>query len=180
MTASVVDQFEFFQFAIMHCTRGDAVRDVCAQLDYWNHRPYRIENDRLDVRRIVLSGQGPHNLPDICNGYLLVEVPGRDGTKTLFVSSVFDGAHSLLMCLSRVMPRGVLGFRVEALHRQYPANKLFQFENFEATRLVRVMKETRWEYFEMGAPLWFENTELYKARIKKERLTPAILSSTRL
>jgi hypothetical protein len=176
VSASVIDQFGFFQFAIMHCSRDDALRDICTQLNDWKHRPYRVESAHLDVRRILLSDQGPHNPPDICNGYLLVEASGRDGTKTLFVSSVSDGANSLLICLSRVMPRGVLGFRVENLRRQYPANKLFQFENFEVTRLVRVMKETRWEYFELGKPLWFEDSELYSARIKKARLTPEVLS----
>lgn len=38
-------------------------------------------------------------------------------------------------------------------------------------RLVRVMQDPRWVFFEMGEPLPFEQTEKYTERIKKKRLT---------
>ena len=38
-------------------------------------------------------------------------------------------------------------------------------------RLVRVMQDPRWDFFEMGEPLPFEQTEKYTERIKKKRLT---------
>ena len=41
----------------------------------------------------------------------------------------------------------------------------------EKRRLVRVMQDPRWDFFEIGEPLPFEQTEKYTERIKKKRLT---------
>ncbi len=38
-------------------------------------------------------------------------------------------------------------------------------------RLVRVMQDPRWDFYEEGNPFPFEQTEKYKERIKKKRLT---------
>ncbi len=38
-------------------------------------------------------------------------------------------------------------------------------------RLVRVMQDPRWDFYEIGEPFPFEQTEKYKERIKKKRLT---------
>jgi hypothetical protein len=174
---TVIDHDGFFQFAIVHATLKSTLKALRDQLDLWKHRPYRIESGVLDVRRITLSPHGPHTAPSIQTGYVLAEVRGRDGVKTLFTSSVNDGANSLLCCLSRRVPRGILKFRVESLNRKYPGNLLCQFEDFETVRLVRAMKDgDRWEFFEIGKPLWFEDPGFYKARNKKDRITSQIIA----
>ena len=38
-------------------------------------------------------------------------------------------------------------------------------------RLARVMQDPRWDFYEKGEPFPFEQTEKYKERIKKKRLT---------
>lgn len=42
-------------------------------------------------------------------------------------------------------------------------------------RYVHVMQNPRWEFWESGEPLPFEQTERYKERIKKKRLTNEML-----
>lgn len=177
MKSTIVDQYGFFQFAIVHATLKSTLKALRDQLDLWNHRPYRIESGELDIRRITLSPQGPYTAPSVQKGYVLAEVRGRDGVKTLFTSSVNDGASSLLRCLSRRVPRGILKFRVESLKRKYPANFLSQLEDFDTVRLVRAMKDgDRWEFFEIGRPLSFEEPKHYAARNKKDRITPEIIA----
>jgi hypothetical protein len=174
---SIVDRYGFFQFAIFDCAIPAAVAGIHAQLDEWSHRPYRTELGYLDVRRIMLSPHGPHTLPSVCKGIILAEVSGKGRLQTLFVSSVADGAHSLLHCVSRRISGGISGFRAESLRRRYPASKVFRIEQFETVRFVRAMKgDTRWEFFEKGPPLWFEDVEHYKSRNVKDRLNPEVIA----
>jgi len=43
--------------------------------------------------------------------------------------------------------------------------------NFNNERFIRVMWDSKWDFYELGQPLFFENTEQYKVRLKKRRLT---------
>ncbi len=43
-------------------------------------------------------------------------------------------------------------------------------------RVVRVLKNQRWDFFEYGTPLSFEKNEEYNNRVKKDRLTSELLS----
>lgn len=36
--------------------------------------------------------------------------------------------------------------------------------------------DSNWEFFEKGAPLWFENTKYYKARNVKDRMNPGVIA----
>ena len=50
--------------------------------------------------------------------------------------------------------------------------RLFEFLGQNGKkRLVRVMQDPRWDFYEIGEPFPFEQTEKYKERIKKKRLT---------
>lgn len=50
--------------------------------------------------------------------------------------------------------------------------RLFDFLGSNGTeRMVRVMQEPHWDFYEIGEPFPFEQTEKYKERIKKKRLT---------
>ena len=50
--------------------------------------------------------------------------------------------------------------------------RLFDFLGSNGTeRMVRVMQDPRWDFYEIGEPFPFEQTEKYKERIKKKRLT---------
>ncbi len=50
--------------------------------------------------------------------------------------------------------------------------RMFHFLGPNGTeRLVRVMQDPRWDFYEEGNPFPFEQTEKYKERIKKKRLT---------
>ena len=50
--------------------------------------------------------------------------------------------------------------------------RLFDFLGSNGTeRMVRVMQDPHWDFYEIGEPFPFEQTEKYKERIKKKRLT---------
>ena len=179
MRTSVVDRFGFFQFAILPVSLRQAVDAIRAQLNAWQHRPYQVGYDRLDVRRVLLSRQGPKKLPAIEKARVVFEVRDASaGVKSLFVSSVADGDNSLLHCLSRRVAGGIIALRMEDLCAVYPMNQVLLLDNFEVRRIVRVMKDERgWDFFEEGPPLWFEDAGNYLSFRKKDRLTPTILEA---
>ena len=50
--------------------------------------------------------------------------------------------------------------------------RMFRFFGSNGTeRMVRVMQDPHWDFYEIGEPFPFEQTEKYKERIKKKRLT---------
>lgn len=54
--------------------------------------------------------------------------------------------------------------------------RFFRYMSKNGTcRYVHVMQDPRWEFWESGEPLPFEQTERYKERIKKKRLTNGML-----
>lgn len=54
------------------------------------------------------------------------------------------------------------------------ADQINSFEvdaNGKPARTVRVMKDDRWDFFQEGSPLGFEQTERYESRLVRDRLT---------
>lgn len=166
-----------FNFAVLAC-RLDVVLDgLIAQLTDWNARPFRVEHGALDARRLLLSAQGPHNMPSIESGYLLAEVDGPRGPHTLFLSSIGDGGHSVQHCLTRRCQIDLVGFQASDPDVMYSSNSVYLVRNSETLRIGRAMLDSdRWEFFEKGAALWFENPEHYRARVIRKRLTADIIA----
>ncbi|SRR5581483_4431019 len=64
------------------------------------------------------------------------------------------------------------------LARDYRSEGFCSFEHVSESgreRVVHVILEPRWKFFEQGEVLSFENPEYYKRRIIRERLTPEIV-----
>jgi hypothetical protein len=130
------------------------------------------------VRVIYESPDGPNQLPAIQIGILLSEVNGVDGKKTLFVSSVADGYSSMILSLSKAIPGRHISVNVSRLDLAYPANAINVVEAGKSVRSVQVMLDgDRWIFFQSGEPLSFEDVDRYRARRKKDRLTPQMIST---
>jgi hypothetical protein len=109
---------------------------------------------------------------------LLIEVSGLEGKKTLFVSSGADGNWTLINNISKTIPGAHLVIEVSRPDLKYPRNAISAMANGERFRVVYAMRdEPSWQFYDLGPPLDFEDVIHYRARIKKERLTPAIIAS---
>lgn len=53
----------------------------------------------------------------------------------------------------------------------YDMRLFYHIGKDNSMRMVRVMQDPRWDFYEIGEPFPFEQTEKYKERIKKKRLT---------
>lgn len=173
----ILAQFDRFAFSILPCGLELAHQAIRRQGDQWRKTFDLDESSCRDVRAIYESLDGPNQLPAIEIGILLSEVNGKDGKRTLFVSSVNDGYSSMVLSLSKAIPGTHLSVNVSRLDIRYPANAISVVEGGKSVRSIYVMLDgDRWVFFQKGEPHSFEDVDRYGARRKKDRLTPQIVS----
>lgn len=85
---------------------------------------------------------------------------------TMMLSNLIDGWQTLGYILNKVKGIQMLDLSLMDDYVQF---------NFNDDRFIRVMWDDRWDFYEFGQPLPFENTQQYKARLKKDRLTPEMV-----
>ena len=56
-------------------------------------------------------------------------------------------------------------------NQEYDIRLFYHWGRDHSERMVRVMQDPHWDFYEIGEPFPFEQTEKYKERIKKKRLT---------
>lgn len=173
---TILSLYERFSFSIIPCSLSLAREAILAQSAAWG-KPLAIDcATARDIRPIFSSPDGPAHPPAVRKAILLSEVVGPEGVKTLFVSSVADGYSSMVYTISGKLPGLHLEVQISRLSIDYPRNALTAIEGQEAVRVVYSMKDTSsWEFFERGRTLPFEQLEFYKARRKRDRLTPEII-----
>lgn len=93
----------------------------------------------------------------------------------IMVSNYCDGLESLTYRLSADMQIEVYNFRISSDSAPNPVNSLTFIKDGTFVRVIYALKEEKWQYYAIGDPLYFENTELYNNRIIKKRLNRAIL-----
>lgn len=85
----------------------------------------------------------------------------RDGWYTLIYSLFRSiGAETFNFYLSDIKDKGKIGFYAYGL-------------NYE--RVVRVLFDDKWQFFEKGEPLFFENVDIYKNRKIVDRMNNEVL-----
>ncbi|EFN8788075.1 hypothetical protein DCA27_22640, partial [Escherichia coli] len=60
---------------------------------------------------------------------------------------------------------------------EYPLMEMSFIESGKTIRLIRVIKENKWIFYEVGEPLWFEEKENYSKRRIADRITYDLLLS---
>jgi hypothetical protein len=174
----ILARFDRFAFSILPCGLELAHEAIRKLGDQWRKTFDLDEPSCRDVRVIYESPDGPNQLPAIQIGILLSEVNGSDGKKTLFVSSVGDGYSSMILSLSKAIPGQHLSVNVSRLDIAYPANAINVVDAGKSVRSIHVMLDgDSWVFFQKGEPLSFEDVDRYRARRKKDRLTPQIVST---
>lgn len=101
--------------------------------------------------------------------------PCVNDRKLIFVSNLSDGWDSLLYCLARESKSSYLLFRL--LQGDYPLLEMSFVDSGKTIRLIRVMKENKWMFYDVGNPLWFEEEDNYSRRRITDRVTYELLLS---
>ncbi len=179
---TILEELRIFSFTIIP-GEGERIADVIKEKGaQWGTREYEIDRPcQRDVRIITLSPNGLSQWSAIRRAILLSEVQSSEGPINLFVSSVRDGYRSMVVAISKAIPDEVVQFRMS----YFPASVgtacfIKSFVAGKSQRSVYVTRDDisdRWEFFEQGQPLKFEEPELYQARRKKDRLNLTIISS---
>jgi len=83
----------------------------------------------------------------------------------------------MIISMSKTIPGTHLLFEISRPDLAYPRSAVRAVEAGESVRTVYAMRDSdAWVFFEKGDPLPFEETNLYHARRKKDRLTPEIIA----
>ncbi|MED0060807.1 hypothetical protein RCU70_05960 [Escherichia marmotae] len=154
-------------FAVVNSDFNDIERTIHNGLN-WPSEP--ISNRKL-IEEIHLTIQRGGTLPSEGVFYY----PCIDDSKLIFLSNLSDGWDSLLYCLSKKNKSSYLLFRL--LMGEYPLMEMSFIESGKTIRLIRVIKENKWIFYEVGEPLWFEEKENYSKRRIADRITYDLLLS---
>ena len=87
---------------------------------------------------------------------------------TVMATNLIDGWHTLGWILNKKAKINMLELTLEDDYRLF---------NYNQDRIIRVMWDGHWDFFEQGTPFEFENIEQYKKRLKTQRLTSEMIVS---
>lgn len=96
---------------------------------------------------------------------------------TLFTSNLSDGGSSLVFIMNEFLKLDSISLRISKTEDFYKVYDFDYYKDGDSIRYVRSMQDPRWEFYERGNPLWFEDIELYKQRMIKKRMNKEILIS---
>lgn len=144
------------------------VREILGKGLGWPKEPMQ---DKRNVGEIKLPVHNSGAIPAIGVFYH----PCINEQKLIFVSNKSDGWDSLLYCITRDRPFEYLSFRV--MPGTFPLMEMSLVRGGEVARLVRAMKEIRWDFYEIGDPLWFEDKSRYSKRKISDRVDLGLLLS---
>jgi hypothetical protein len=109
------------------------------------------------------------------NRKFLIWSPSSNSNTTIFFSNLGDGWHSLIHILSTKYLFPSYTIALENILSEEP-HFLFYYQEDKKKRIVRAMKESnRWNFYEDGTPLVFENLDNYTKKRIKDRVTKQIL-----
>jgi hypothetical protein len=109
------------------------------------------------------------------NRKFLIWSPSSNPTTTIFFSNLQDGWHTLIHILSKKYLFPSYTIALENILSEEP-HFLFYYHEGEKERIVRAMKESnRWNFYEEGIPLIFENLDNYTKKRIKDRVTKEML-----
>lgn len=100
-----------------------------------------------------------------------------DDSITVMFPNLSDGWVTLVNFICNSLEtEGVYCRIIDDINKE-PCNYFTFYEKGKAVRTVYAMKEgAKWVFYETGEPLWFENSEYYKAKLKKSRLNKSIMT----
>ena len=132
---------------------------------------YECNKDKLDIASIYVDEPQP--------GFQWAHVVlfrSAAFPVTVFVANVQDGLSSWIYVASSSLQKPVCSVKLSLHASEYPMN-MFVVRNMAGEeRVVYAMRDSsRWEFYESGPRLPFEDIEKYQRRRKRERLTAEMI-----
>ncbi len=88
-----------------------------------------------------------------------------------FFANLEDGWHTMVHHLGVRSGLSCLSIRASGNKEEWPIREMRAYVDGALRRMVRVMKDDpKWEFFELGEPLAFEDVDAYSARLMRNRL----------
>jgi hypothetical protein len=97
--------------------------------------------------------------------------------KTIMVSNYSDGWDTLNNLICSKTNSSCYSFKLSNKNIPNALNSFTYRESDSYKRIVSVMKDPKWIFYETGNALWFEDPENYKQKMIKNRLNREILIS---
>jgi hypothetical protein len=94
----------------------------------------------------------------------------------IFHSNINDGYYTLMNVISYNFNIPIYSFSLYKEDSKFSEGySMFYREGKKKERVVMLLKEDKWVFYQRGEPLFFENTELYSKPRLKQRLSNEIL-----
>jgi len=143
---------------------------VLNQLKSFDNREVRLESIEISEKAF------PVQVYNISRMSVLLFQPEAKAGGTVFFPNLQDGWHSLVHGLGKQEQLKCVSVRSSSDDTEWPIRELAIYENGRMSRLVRVMRDDpRWEFFESGDRLAFEDEASYETRLIRKRLPLSLL-----
>lgn len=149
----MIERFNIFNAPLYEIKQ--ALAELKSEDDIDNRDRTVLIEDTLDIESFVPHIYNPESLR-------AVFWKPKNYPITIMTSNLVDGWHTLGYVLNQIK-----GFEMIEISLEED----FRLFNYNHERLVRVMWDYKWDFFEKGKPFPFENINQYKTRLKKKRLT---------
>ena len=132
---------------------------------------------KYDVTEDSIAYFSSYFKEDVYNGRSrkILFAPLSNPNITVFATNQTDGANSMVFNLNRFLKCESISLSFSWGGRWLDIYCMEYWKDGESVRFVRSMQDPRWDFYEEGSPLWFEEPELYKQRIIKKRMNKEIL-----
>jgi hypothetical protein len=152
---------------------------------------YRTLNDFEDVDSNFSLSNNPRSLASIYKEgdggtlipfgrdyhYLSIIFHHKGSGKAIFLSNLEDGWITLVNKISALGNIARYSFSVSDDSNEDAKNSmLYSDTSGVVKRVVHVMRDPRWIFYQSGSPMLFESTEFYKSRQKKDRINRTIIA----
>ncbi len=145
-----------------------------------------IDHLKIDIERILAKydiselslidfklPEQPYNSP---NKAVTIWEPSVKKNSTMLMANFSDGWFTLVQILGTKYQHELYRLRLSKPESKWPVYSMTYFKNGSEVRVIQSLKdEPRWQFFERGEVLSFENPEYYKKRRIKDRFNKEIL-----
>lgn len=101
--------------------------------------------------------------------------PKTNPCSTIMYANIYDGYVNLVKYVSRLSHIEYYTIRVFDGNTDIMQAYHFFYDSPSKRRHILCYRDPQWVFYEEGQPLWFENTNYYKNRLKKNRLNKNII-----
>lgn len=162
--------FPIETFTIFFCKLGDFVKNI-KKLPNFNI-------SKLDIKTnwdFFVSEFTESTYNDSNKKYFFSPITNND--ITLFVTNQPDGAYTWVNIINNGIKGDSISITSSFYYNEYKMYKFNYYKGGDSIRYVRSMQDPRWEFYEEGTSLWFEDIELYKQRMIKKRMNLQVIDS---